>query len=463
MGEDLNIRTDAAIAEEEPENTKKQIAARIAKVVLFLGIFCVIIYLLCDIFEYHNNYLSQRYKLYKEFEPDMIDAVIIGTSGVDRSWIAAKGYDKFGLAVYPLSIDAMPCWTALDMIKEAYRFQDPKLIILDMRMFVVDDPSNNLDLSKTRARRVIDTLNFFSPNRLDAINRTLKIINDADPEEEEHSYDLSFFLTFIQYHSAWADEDFEFLSEIGSKPSKYLGFYLTRNSIVEKKLKKTKWTKKRMDLTPIAEESLYEVLDYCRDNGIDLLFIDSPHYLDEDEVKKTNRLCDILDSRDIKWVRYSGSEWYNNEKGFDDQITLTDDGMYVVTFNGVTWEFENKELAEEYLTKHTFNRKLHFYDSAHLNFEGAAIFTRLLGDYLVTNYDLGNHTDDPRYEDWVKVYSKIKRKIKTYRAESDPGSEDIVLTEEDLKELKEEQKEIKDEEQLMKEEQKAVEDDEEDE
>ena len=71
----------------------KLLASQIAKVVIFLGIFCVILYFLCDIFEYGNNYISQRYDLYKSFEPDTIDAVIIGTSGVDRSWIAAKGFD----------------------------------------------------------------------------------------------------------------------------------------------------------------------------------------------------------------------------------------------------------------------------------------------------------------------------------------------------------------------------------
>ena len=143
MDESLNINTGSGPVTEEkkekPANARKQVIAQVAKVVVFLGIFCVILYFLCDIFEYSNGYMSQRYELYKSFEPDTIDAVIIGTSGVDRSWIAAKGFDKFGLAVYPLSIDAMPCWTVLDMIKEAFLYQNPKLVVIDMRTFVIYD------------------------------------------------------------------------------------------------------------------------------------------------------------------------------------------------------------------------------------------------------------------------------------------------------------------------------------
>ncbi|MCR5324432.1 MAG: hypothetical protein K6E85_14330 [Lachnospiraceae bacterium] len=429
------------------QNSKKQVICQVAKVVVFLAIFCVILYFLCDIFEYANNYMSQRYERYKDFEPDTIDAVIIGTSGVDRSWIAAKGFDKFGLAVYPLSIDAMPCWTALDMIKEAYRYQNPKLVVIDMRMFVIYDPSYKVNLSKTRARRVIDTLDFFSPNRLNAINSTQKVMSVADPGESR--FEPSYFFTFIQYHSKWSDTGFNTFEEIGCKASKYLGFYLTSYSVKAKKLKKTKWTDVRKPLTDIAEQSLYEILDYCEQNNIELLFLDSPHYLSKNEVKRTNTLCDILDSRGINWVSYTGQDWYYDEEHFEEIITVDEEGKYVVNHNGIVLRYATKEKAINYLTKHTFDRKLHFYDSSHLNFEGAAIFTRLFGDYLVNNYDLGDHSDDPKYEEWENVYKAIKKKIKKYNAAK--TSKKTKLTEEEQRDLEEEQREIEEEQQLLQE------------
>ncbi|MBO4416158.1 MAG: hypothetical protein J5824_09310 [Lachnospiraceae bacterium] len=448
MDESLNINTDSgSVTEEKPANTKKQVIAQVAKVVIFLGIFCVMLYFLCDIFEYSNNYMSQRYDLYKSFEPDTIDAVIIGTSGVDRSWIAAKGFDKFGLAVYPLSIDAMPCWTALDVIKEAFLYQNPKLVVLDMRMFVIYDPSTRVSLSKTRARRVIDTLDFFSLNRMSAINNTQRVMSEADPEESR--IEPSYFFSFMQYHSKWADEGFDPLREIGTKPSKYLGMYLTKMSIKEKKLKESEWTDERLELTEVALDSLNEILDYCGKNNIELLFLDSPHYMDKNEIMRTNTLCDILDSRGINWVSYTGKEWYFDENGFYDVIYENEDGKFVVEHNGIVLKYSTREKAVNYLTKHTFDRKLHFYDSAHLNFEGAAIFTRLFGDYLVNNYDLGDHSDDPKYADWETVYKAIKKKIKKYNA-ADTSSEE-PLTEEEKQELEEEQREIEEEEKLLEE------------
>ena len=439
---------ESALSKKE---ASKLLAGQIAKIVIFLGIFCVMLYFLCDIFEYGNNYIAQRYKLYKSFEPDTIDAVIIGTSGVDRSWIAAKGFDKFGLAVYPLSVDAMPCWTALDMIKEAYKYQNPRLVILDMRMFVIYDPSTKVSLSKTRARRVIDTLDFFSPNRLSAINKTQKTINEADPEESR--FDPSYFFSFMQYHSKWADEGFKPFKEIGSKPSKYLGFYMTSSSIKEKKLKESEWTDERLELTDIAAESLDEILDYCNKNNIELLFLDSPHYMSENEVKRTNALCDILDSKGIRHVSYTGPEWYFDENGFYDVITEDENGKFVVDHNGIILRYSDREKAVTYLTKHTFNRKIHFYDSSHLNFEGAAIFTRLFGDYLVNNYDLPDHSEDPKYEEWENVYKAIKKKIKKYIAAK--TSSDTSRTEEEQQEYEEEQREIEEEQQLLQERQES--------
>ncbi|MCR5683872.1 MAG: hypothetical protein K6G81_00420 [Lachnospiraceae bacterium] len=433
--------------EKKPKSEARIRGEQIAKIVVFLGLFCVILYLLCDIFEYQNDYMRKRYTLYKSFEPDTVDAVFIGTSGVDRSWIAAKGFDKFGISVYPLSTDAMPCWTALDMLKEAYIFQNPRLVLMDMRMFVIYDYSDKVELSKTRARRIIDVLDFFSPNRLDAIKRTRELMHEADPSEEK--YDISYFLNFILYHSQWSEDDFEPFSEIGCPASKHLGYYLTKKDVKITKLKQSEWTDEREKLTDIALESLEEILEYCGEHDIELLFVDTPHRLNENEMMRTNELCDILDEKGIKWIRYSDKIYYN-EGNLDKYIVWNEEkSVYSVDFNGMYWEFETFDEAFEYMQLHTVSRDEHFYDESHLNFDGAVIFTRLLGDYLVTNYGLTDHKDDPKYEDWIPVYNKIKKKIKKYRLAVQP-EEGEELTEEDLLEMQQEEKELKAEEELDK-------------
>ncbi|MBR4724996.1 MAG: hypothetical protein IK071_04355 [Lachnospiraceae bacterium] len=433
---------DAAV--QDTGGSKKQTIQRIAKVVVFLGIFCVMIYYLCDIFEYSNNYMSTRYEMYKELEPGTVDVVMIGTSGFDRSWIAAKGFEKYGITVYPLTTDAMPSYLAIDMIKEAFRYQNPKLVLIDMRMFKMYELEKNTPMSKIRARRFIDTLDFFSPNRFDAIRRTQKAISEADPNES--AYDMSYLFSFIQYHSKWSEDDFDPLEEIGADPSPYLGLYLTRNSVKVKKLKKTDWNNKRMDLTKLAEDSLYEILDYCAEHNIELLFVDSPHYLPDSFVRKTNTICDILDSRGINWVSFAGKQYYNKDNNFERQnIGIDGDGYYTIQFNGMDLVFQTRDEVISYLTKHTFDRKVHFFDNAHLNFNGAVIFTRLLGDYLVNNYNLEDHSEDPRYYQWKDVYSKIKKRAKKLKKAVEKALTGN-LTDEERKQMEKEERKLKDEE-----------------
>ena len=82
---------------------------QIIKIVLFTLIFGVILYFLCDIFEYKNNYMAKGYESYKACEDDTVDAVFIGTSGVSRSWIAVQAFEDYGMTVMSFAVDALPC------------------------------------------------------------------------------------------------------------------------------------------------------------------------------------------------------------------------------------------------------------------------------------------------------------------------------------------------------------------
>jgi len=361
---------------------------QVLKILIFMGIFCVILYFLCDIFEQKNNYMSKGYTSYKNFEEGTIDAVFIGTSGVNRDWISVKGYDMYGLTVATLSIDALPCWQTLDMIKEAYRFQDPKLVILDMRMFTKSDPSTNPKLSITRSRRAIDVLDFFSWNRLDAIKRTLDVVSEFD--EDTTKWDPSFFFSFMQFHNMWSEDDFDLFKQIGAEPATYLGFYTNKNkSPKAKKQSYPAWSDGYMEISEIAVECLDEILDYCKEKGIELLFVDTPHILKEEESKRNNEFCRLLDERGQKYLTYSDEEYF---------LKPEDEG-------------------DEELERTKFNRKIHFYDRSHLNFDGAVIFTRIFAKYLKENYDLADHSNDPRCPEWQGKYEKLKSLMKGYKAD----------------------------------------------
>jgi len=364
-------------------------ALRIIGFTLVLGVAC---YFLCDVFETKNGYMSKGYASLKNFEEDTIDAVFVGTSGVNRSWIAVEGYDMYGMTVATLSTDALPCWITLDMIKEVYRFQNPKLIILDMRMFSTYDPSKEPDLSKTRSRRAIDTLDFFSINRLDAINRTLKLVSSFDSETSR--YDPSFFFSFIQFHEMWNEDDFEIFSEIGSSTATYLGFYVNRKkSLTAEPQKKSKWSEKYSELSDISVESVKEIVEYSEKNDIELLFVDTPHILTSTDSKRNNSLKKLLDELGQKYILYTDEEYYLTDEDYE----LMEEGLF---------DPEDSELKLDWLTD--------FYDINHLNFYGAEKFTEMFAAYLNENYDLDDHTDDERCSEWVGKYDRLKKLIVKY-------------------------------------------------
>ncbi|MBO5936208.1 MAG: hypothetical protein J6Q79_01180 [Clostridia bacterium] len=60
--------------------TKNQIIRTVA----FLLVVSVLLLTLCDLFEYENSHISERIETYQDLPRNTVDAVMVGTSGIDR-------------------------------------------------------------------------------------------------------------------------------------------------------------------------------------------------------------------------------------------------------------------------------------------------------------------------------------------------------------------------------------------
>lgn len=361
----------------------------IIRTVIFLLLVGVVLYFLCDLFEYGNNYITKRYKTYKELEDNTVDAVFIGTSGVDRSWIAPKAYDEVGITVYPFSVDALPSWLVLDMVKEARRYQNPKLYIIDMRCFA-SPLSPKSSLSENRARRVIDMLNFFSPNRFDAIRRTISVMDEKYEADEEYTTeDLTYYLSFLKYHDKWNEEDFTF-EDIGSVSSAHMGMYFVKKFVKQKKISAITEVSGTRELDEINARYLEELLEYAKEENLQLLFVDTPHKVSDDVAQCTNMLCSILDAEGIPYVNTNTDEW---------------------------------------LAKLNLNFKTDFYEKSHTNYYGAEKFTAVFEQYLAENYQLPDRrTDESCKSDWDGIYAKSKKTLKKYAKSYADKDEDYDMS-----------------------------------
>ncbi len=352
--------------------TKKQILRCVA----FALILCALMIVLCDLFEQENNKnFDMRYQTFKRLPKDTVDAVYIGTSGVDRYWIAPKAYEDYGMTVYPISIDELPSYLYIDLLKDAIARQSPELLIIDMRGFQQDYTVEELDV---RSRRVLDAMDFFSLTRVKAATKTMNLIHEMD--ETKSRFDLSLLLSFIKYHSKWSEENYQIKNNLGDRQHSYGGFYMDpTDSVKAIEVKPQKVKKDAMaELDPISEESLYELLDFLSQQDAEVLFVYSPRVDGIKKVSSTNRIKSILD-----------------EKGFE----------YLV------YQFGDPA-GENYIE---FDLKADYYDQGHVNYYGAEKYTAQFAAYLNENYNLPDRRSDEKASScWDGLYEKIVSQIAEY-------------------------------------------------
>lgn len=348
-------------------------AKQLIKTVLFLVALGIVALLLCDLFEYKNSNMTARYYTYKELPKGSVDAVYLGSSGVDRFWIPSEAYDKYGMTVYPLSTEGAQSWSVLPMLKEAFRYQTPKLVIIDIRPFIKMNSTTTYNSADVCSRRVIDMLNFFSPNRYLMISNTVKALNTIYPEKESDY--MSYLFSFVRYHDMWSDPDFTF-DNMGENEYEYLGFYMAKSYSVHKaEVSEPGYSSEMRAVDDVHMYFLRELLEYVRKEKINVLFVSSPKSIKVQQAATCNTIFDILEEYGIAYI-----------------------------------DFNSRENVEKY----PFDRKEDFYNSDHVNYYGAKKYTEYLGEYLYERYNLKDHRGDEDCIAWEGVSQIIEDRIRDY-------------------------------------------------
>ncbi len=377
--------------------TKRQIIRMVA----FVLVVCCILVLLCDLFERDNSSsFARSATTFRNLNKNTLDAVWIGTSGVDRYWIGAKAYEEYGMTVYPYSSDAMPAWLILNRIKEVYRKQSPELIILDVRPFT--QSNTNANVMQARARRILDTQPFMSREFLENAFTTMNVLHEEEPDQGW--FRISLLLSFVKYHTMWAEKDYSFANHLGDKESRYGGYYISYDIVRERPQELIPYSiKKAIPLDTTTERCLYDVINYARENNIELLFVDTPQYKTVKQNRRSNRVYQILDEEGMKYINYCLVDKNNDNK---------------------------------FLYCPEISHETDFYSQGHVNYYGAVKFTDIFAKYLDENYDFPDHRNEEAVkEDWDPWYENILAKVASYEeikaSKKKPEKDDAQLDAED--------------------------------
>ncbi len=347
--------------------TKKQLIRAIA----FVLICCVVFYVLSDLFDNSTDLAQdESFMLYRSFEEGTVDAVAIGSSGIGRYWIPSQGYEKEGIIMATLSINAMPSWLYINVIEELYKYQDPELILIDIRPFTQSNTSSNT--MESRARRVIDSMPLFSESYIKASFDTMDWMHRA--LKDAPKYNLSILFSFLKYHSRWDDKGFTFENNFDADAEKY-GGYRPRKTYtvgVEPQAVVKYDAKASVELDPFSEEALYDLIEYLRKEDIQALFVDTPQFRNDKEAGRANKVYQILEEEDMDYVHYYSE---NSSNGFS---------------------LKNLDPQTD------------FYDSSHTNFYGAQKVSEAIIKYIDKNYDLPDRrTDEKAKVYWDGVHEKL--------------------------------------------------------
>lgn len=309
----------------------KQVAKSIIFIVIFINILVSLTYVIRT-----NGEVKDLFTGFYAEKDDTIDVIMIGSSPVYPFYAAPKIYGEYGITCYPLSSHVQRPSAALPLLKEAYKTQDPKVVVFEMRMYTMED--GDMEVNMAYARGVTDNMKY-SANRIYAINRLV-------PDQEER---YTYYFDIFKYHSNWKTmilpEQLACFRYEKKHPLKGFAIKDEVGPLEEERIPVCTDVTETMAIPQEQEERLYELLDYLKNNDQQALFIVSPYRVEEEEMMMFNYMQPIIESYGYRFVNMNQ---HYEEMGIDFSTDYYDYGGHVNTLGAEKCSNYLAELLQEY-------------------------------------------------------------------------------------------------------------------
>ena len=299
-----------------------------------------------------------------------LDVVLLGASEIYTGYSAGRAYEKYGYTSYPVATESITTDGMLLALKEIVRTQHPKLIVIEPNAYLYKEIKN--ESNDGHIRKLVDNIPL-SGNKIEYVTQNI-------PGDEQ----IEYYFPMIKYHGMWTDYPkslFKTASaiEMDFRGAYYLKGFRTTTGTLHPKEKILNQAiineNKTAKLNKVLEKKLVELLEYCKEQKLNVVFVRSPHMVYKktyERVKRSNRAAEI--------VRKYGYDYINLEREWDKMgIDLTKD----------------------------------FYNYDHLNAYGAAKLTDYLGNILQTKYGIERRTlSGSEKEEWdtaAEYFGKLYR------------------------------------------------------
>jgi hypothetical protein len=294
-------------------------------------------------------------KFYDE-TPQSLDVVAIGPSSMYTFWQPALAWDAFGVASWNLTTPGMPYTAPIQMVKEALKTQTPKVFMVEAGTFL-NEPSPD------RVHNLSDFLPW-SKEKLALIDTSCSVLGVEGFDR------LEYFLPIVRFHSRWYElkkEDFGRPRE-AYKSSSYYKTFLKKKADFEYDYEDAATSK---PIDDFRRAYLTEFLDYCKANGLEVVFVAAPNTKDN--------------KGELRYMR-------DVVEGYGYPFVMTVDHMEEI---GLV-------IPDD------------FFNENHTNLSGSIKCIAWFGKYLKERYDIPDHRGEKGYESWDKAANEYLETIEPY-------------------------------------------------
>lgn len=289
---------------------------------------------------------------------EAIDVVMMGTSHVHCGINTGLLWEKYGIAAYDYSCAEQPLWMTYYYLKELYKYQTPKVIVLDVYAPARFKEDYQYDWM---AENVYGMK--FSLNKLEMLAASI------EPQRLSQ-----YFPNFAIYHSRYGDleeEDFNSFFWDSQEKEAFKGYTPYWNRRPQRRVEVSE---DRSDgLTDKSEKYLREIISYTKKKGSELVLVVTPYMMTADDKRTYNRIMEIAAKEGITFINYN--EYYES----------------------IGLDFEED-----------------FNDESHLNYWGSCKFTDYLGEFLSYYDEIPDRRGQEEYESWDDNARMIREELKCY-------------------------------------------------
>ena len=308
-------------------------------------------YGICSIFNYYG------------VDKGTVDVLAVGTSLSYTDLNTNILWDEYGIACYDLGTAEQPFWSTYYYLKEALKYQTPKVVLLDLKAITY------LEDKVDRTRTVLCSYGLLNP-----VSRLQCIYECIEPEEF-----MGYALAYSQIHTNYLKtrwSDFVTPPNNGGRGPTWKGY-------LEK------------DETADHDEP-----------AINFSFATPTNGVNEHEAEYFEKILQLCQEKNVTvmLVGYPNADYKHDHLYYCWAFQLAE--KYGVT--GINYNLPQNRPAINYHTDCA--------DWQHLNVHGSVVFTRAVGEDLKELFDLEDHRGDPAYasydecaELWFKKYPQYRQ------------------------------------------------------